>query len=423
MTTLPFGDPVAAYRQSIGLFAAAMNRRTNLNKMVGKFPNAANAESKLRMQTSAEYPVVRCQDLTRGAGEKITFDFINPINMLPKVGAEHAEGQGVKMKLVNDEARVNQIRFPIDAGDSGSQRRTPHSLRRLARAQGDGLMARYSDQAMLTHIAGSRGFHNNQDWVVPLASNPKFADMMINPVKAPTLNRHYMANGNYVEQFAAAGAEVSIASTDTMNFSLMDHMSAVIEESALSISPVKAEGDVMADDEPLFVWLVSPLQYNAFLNTTNFRTFQSNALTRANSAKNSDLFRGNVGIWRNFLVMKMPKPIRFYSGDPIYHATSLTSATEITTDLVPASFASGGFAVDRSLILGAQALIEVLGQSKSGNGSAFVSEKKLDHDDKEEVLVGIVNGFEKPRFNVDFGETGTQPTDHGVYACDTVVKL
>jgi N4-gp56 family major capsid protein len=342
--------------------------------------------------------------------------------MLPKVGAEYAEGQGVKMKLVNDEARVNQIRFPIDAGDSGSQRRTPHSLRRLARAQGDGLMARYCDQASLVHVAGSRGYHNNQDWVVPLASNAKFADMMINTVKAPTLNRHYAANGNYIEQFAVSGSEVAMASTDTMNFSLMDHMAAIIEESALAISPVKAEGDVMADDEPLFIWLVSPLQYNAFLNTTNFRTFQSNALTRANAAKNSDLFRGNVGIWRNFLVMKMPKPIRFYSGNPILHATSLTSATEIATDLVPASF-STTYAIDRSLILGAQALIEDLGQSKSGNGSAFVSEKILDHGDKEEVLVGIVNGYEKPRFNVDFGDAGTQPTDHGVYCVDTCVKL
>jgi N4-gp56 family major capsid protein len=423
MTTLPFGDAVAMDRQSLGLFAATFNRKTNINKLAGKFPDAADAESKLRMQTSADYPVVRCMDLTRMAGEQISFDFVNPINMIPFVGAEYAEGKGVKMKLVNDEARVNQVRFPIDAGDSGSQRRTVHNLRRLARAQGDGLMARYCDQASLIHLAGARGFHNNQEWVVPLASHAKFASMMINEVKAPTYNRHYMANGNYVETFAASGSEVTLATTDTMNYSLMDHMDAIIEESALPISPCKFEGDTMANDEPLRVWLVSPLQYNAFLNTTNFRTFQSNALTRANAASKSDLFRGNVGIWRNFLVIKMPKPIRFYSGDPIYHATSATSATEITTDLVPAAFASSGYAVDRSLILGAQALVEVLGKSKNSARSLFVSEKKLDHDDKEEILVGIVNGFEKPRFSVDFGADGVQPTDHGVYAVDTVVKL
>ncbi len=422
MTTLPFGDSVAMQRQSVGLFAATMNRQTALNKMAGKFPTGSDTESKLQMQTSADYPLVRCMDLTRNAGEEITYDFVSPVNMLPKVGAEYAEGQGVKMKLVNDSARVNQIRFPIDAGDTGSQRRTVHNLRRLARAQGLGLMSRYCDQAAIVQLAGSRGFHNNAEWVIPLASNAKFADMMINTVKAPSHNRHYMANGNYVEPFAASGAEVAMVSTDTMNYSLVDHMAAVIEESAFPISPVKFEGDTMANDEPLYVWFVSPLQYNAFLGSGTFRTFQSNALTRANAAKNSDLFRGNVGIWRNFLIVKMPKPIRFYTGNAINWCATATSETETTTDLVPAAF-STTYAIDRSLIVGGQALIEVLGKSKIGSQPVFVSEKKLDHDDKEEVLVGIVNGYAKPRFSVDYGTDGVQPTDHGVYAVDTVVKL
>lgn len=422
MTTLPFGDPVAIQRQSLGLFAATMNKQTALNKMAGKFPTQADAEKKLQMQTSADYPVVRCMDLTRQAGQEITFDFVNPVNMIPFVGAEYAEGRGVKMKLKNDSARVQQIRFPIDAGDSGSQQRTVHNLRRLARSQGEGLMSRFNDQAKMVHLAGARGFHMNQEWVVPLAAHAKFAAMMINTVKAPTKNRHYLAAGNYVETINAAGAEIGIATTDTMNYSLMDHMDAILEESALPISPCKFEGDTMADDEPLRVWFVSPLQYNAFLNTTNFRTFQSNALTRANAAKDSKLFRGNVGIWRNFLVVKMPKPIRFYAGDPINWCASATSETETATDLVPAAF-STTYAVDRSIILGAQALVEVMGKSKNGSLPVFVSEKKLDHDDKEEILVGCVNGFEKPRFDVDFGADGIQPTDHGVMVVDTAVKL
>ena len=422
MTTLPFGDPVAIKRQSLGLFAATMNKQTALNKMAGKFPTQADAESKLKMQTSADYPVVRCMDLTRNAGQEVTFDFINPINMIPFVGAEYAEGRGVKMKLKNDAARVNQIRFPINAGDSGSQARTVHSLRRLARSQGEGLMSRFNDQAKMVHLAGARGFHDNMEWVVPVASHEKFDALMINDVKAPSNNRHFLAAGNYVEGMNATGDAVGIATTDTMNYALMDHMDAIMEESALPISPCKFEGDTMADDEPLRVWFVSPLQYNAFLNTANFRTFQSNALTRANAAKDSKLFRGNVGIWRNFLIVKMPKPIRFFAGDPINWCASALSETETTTDLVPSAFGTD-YAVDRSVILGAQALVEVLGKSKNGSLPIFVSEKKLDHDDKEEVLVGCVNGYEKPRFDVDFGAAGIQPTDHGVCVVDTAVKL
>lgn len=423
MTTLPYGDPVAMTRQSLGLFAATMNRTTALNKMVGKFPTDADANSKLRMQTSADYPVVRCMDLTRMAGQDVTFDFVNPVNMIPFVGSEYAEGKGVKMKLVNDSARVNQIRFPIDAGDSGSQQRTVHNLRTIARSQGEGLMTRFNDQASMVHLAGARGFHTNQEWAVPLASHAKFSSMMINTVKAPTKNRHYLAAGNYVEAFNASGNEIGIASTDTFNYSLMDHMDALLDESAMPISPCKFAGDTMANDEPLRVWFVSPLQYNALLNTTNFRTFQSQALTRANASKNSDLFRGNVGIWRNFLVIKMTKPIRFYSGDPINWCESNTATTETTDDLVPAAFDAAGLAIDRSLIVGSQALIEVLGKAKNQSTPTFVSEKLLDHGDKEEILVGIVNGFEKAQFKVDFGADGDQYTDHGVIAVDTVVKL
>ena len=421
MTTLPFGDPVAIKRQSLGLFAATMNRQTALNKMAGSFPKQSDAESKLRMQTSADYPLVRCKDLSRMSGDQITYDFISPVNGIPFVG-EYAEGRGVKMKLTNDSAKIDQIRFPINAGDTMSQQRTVHTLRSIARSQGLGWMSRFNDQMAFIHMAGARGSHMNAEWAVPLASHSKFAKLVVNSIKAPTLNRHYLAAGNYVEQMNASGNDVGIATTDVFNFSLIDHMSAILNESAMPIAPVKFEGDSMADDEPLRVWFVSELQYNSLLQSTNFRTFQAQALTRANAAKKSDLFRGNVGIWRNFLIVKMPKPIRFYADDAINWCASKTSETETTTDLVPAGF-STTYAVDRSLIVGAQALIEVLGKAKNGSQPVFVSEKMLDHDDKEEVLVGIINGFTKPRFKVDFGDDGEQYTDHGVVAVDTAVKL
>lgn len=425
MTTVPFGDPVAITRQSLGLFAATMNRQTKLNKMVGKFPTQQDAESKLRQQTSADYPLVRCKDLTRMKGQEVTYDFISPVNGLPFIGSEYAEGRGYSMKLTNDSAKIDQVRFPINAGDTMSQQRTVHQLRSLARSQGLGWMTRYCDAAPMFHAAGSRGFYTDAEDVIPLASHPKFAKIMINTIKAPTNNRHYLAAGNYVEKFNASGNAVGIATTDTMNYSLVDHMAAILQESAFPISPCRFEGDAMKDDEPLRVWFVSPMQFKAFKESGSFRTFQSNALTRATSAKTSDLFRGNVGIWENFLIVKMGKPIRFFAGDPINWCASATSETETTTDLVPAGFGTT-HAVDRSIIMGAQAIIEVMGKPKPGVGAGepvFVSEKLLDHNDKEEVLVGIINGFTKPRFDVDFGEAGVQPTDHGVVIVDTAVKL
>lgn len=427
MSTIPFGSDVAMKRQSAGLFAATMNRKTKLNKMCGKFPKQKDAENKLRMQTSADYPMVRCKDLTRMRGDQITYDFVSPVNGIPFIGSEYAEGKGVSMSLVNDSAKIDQIRFPINAGDTMSQQRTVHQLRSLARNQGLSWMTRYCDAAPMYHAAGARGFYHDAEDAIPLASHAKFSKIMVNPIKAPSNNRHYLAAGNYVEKMNASGNEVGIATTDVMNYSLVSHMQAIVDESAFPISPCRFEGDAMAYDEPLRVWFVSPMQYKAFKDSGSFRTFQSNALTRANQAKDSDLFRGNVGIWENFLIVKMAKPIRFFAGDPINWCASATSETETTTDLVPDSFGTT-HAVDRSIIMGAQAVIELLGKPKDGvaggtKDPVFVSEKLLDHGDKEEVLVGIINGYTKPRFNVDFGDDGIQPTDHGVMVVDTAVKL
>jgi hypothetical protein len=130
---------------------------------------------------------------------------------------------------------------------------------------------------------------------------------------------------------------------------------------------------------------------------------------------------GEAGLWNGILIVKMPKPIRFYAGDSLRWCQSYTSEVETATDLVPASFGTG-FAVDRAILLGGQALAEAWGKhAKSGN-PFFWSEKEMDHDDKLELLVGAINGRSKIRFEVDHGDA-KQFTDYGVMCIDTAVKL
>ena len=74
----------------------------------------------------------------------------------------------------------------------------------------------------------------------------------------------------------------------------------------------------------------SPAQYHSFAQDPNFRQFQANALARASKAKQHPLFLGECGLWNGVLIMKMPKPIRFYAGDAISYCTSYTAETETT---------------------------------------------------------------------------------------------
>ncbi len=420
-TNIPYGSPQAVTVQSAGLFAASMQRPTTIGRLTGKLPQQADAEASLRFQSGNELPVVRCMDLSKTAGDEITFDLINPTGGKPIMGEKYAEGQGDKMDFSQDSLRINQARKPISAGGKMTQQRTPHQLRQLARSLAQNYMTRLEDQLAVTHLAGARGFANDIEWAVPLASDADFASICVNPVKAPTRNRHFMSTGSGIESIAASGNEITLATTDVMNIDLVDALRTKLDSMPLPPPPVRVEGDQMSQDSPMRVLLCSSEQYTALVQSTNFRTFQANAMARAQMAKSSPLFMGEAGLWNGILIMKMAKPIRFYAGNAVNWCASLTSTTETTTDLVPAAFGTT-YAIDRALLLGGQALAEAFGKARQTGNPYFWSEKELDHGDKLEVLIGAIFGKSKVRFDIDHG-TSVQPTDFGVMAIDTAVRI
>ena len=167
-TNIPYGSPLANKLQSAGLFAANMQRNTTINRLTGKFPQQAESENTIRQQTSTSMPIVRCMDLQKMAGDEVEFDFVNHLGGKPIMGSRNAEGYGKAMSFAQDRLRINQARYPISAGDTMTQQRTPHQLRSLARTLGEAYMNRLQDQLSLVHMAGARGFHNNVEWAVPL---------------------------------------------------------------------------------------------------------------------------------------------------------------------------------------------------------------------------------------------------------------
>lgn len=420
-TNIPYGSSQAVQIQSAGLFAANMQRLTTLGRLTGQLPQQSDAESKLRFQSTNEMPIVRCMDLTKQAGDEVTFDLINPIGGKPIMGENVAEGRGDAMSFSQDSLRINQCRKPISAGGSMTQQRTPHQLRRLARALGLNYMQRLEDQLNLVHLAGARGFANDIEWAVPLASDADFASICVNSVKAPTYNRHFMSTGSGLEHIAASGNEISIISTDVMNIDVIDAIRTKLDSMPLPPPPVRFKDDQMANDSPMRVLLVSSEQYTSIVKSTNFRTFQAQAMARAQMAKNNPLFMGEAGLWNGILIVKMPKPIRFFAGDSLRWCSSATSTTETATDLVPSAF-STTYAVDRAILLGGQALAEAYGKARQTGNPYFWSEKELDHGDKLEVLIGMVAGKSKTRFLINHG-TQEEYTDFGVMAIDTVVTL
>lgn len=421
-TTVAAGSANAQFVQAAGLFAQSMQRNSTLNRMVGKMPTGeAGAAQTIRKQTSTDMPIVRAEDLSRGKGDEVEFHFVQPSGAYPIMGSRMAEGKGSGISLDKARVRVNQARFPVDVGDTMTDLRSPVDFRRIGRPIAQSYMDSYLDQSILVHLAGARGFHDNVEWRIPVETHPQFEEIVVNDVKAPTKNRHYIADGSGIKPFTVGGGEVDLATTDLLTMDVVDSIRTVIESIALPPPAIKLPGDKVADDSPLRCLLVSPAQYMSFGQSPNFRQFQANALARASKAENHALFLGEVGLWNGILIAKMPKPIRFYAGDTIKYAGSYNSETE-SDATVPAGFGTT-FAVDRALLLGGQALAQAFAASRHGGMPFFWKEKEFDHDDKMELLIGAILGMAKIRWAIDQGNGAKHFTDHGVIAIDTAVPI
>jgi N4-gp56 family major capsid protein len=420
---MAYGDPKALVQQAVGLFATHNQRNSTWNRLTGAMPKGtAGAVATIRKQTSQHMPVVRCQDLGKNRGDEVTFHLLNPVGAKPIMGSKVAEGRGVGMKLSEDKLRVNQARFPVDLGDVMTQIRSPADFRALGRPVAQGLMDKYVDQSLLAHAAGARGFQNNIEWVVPTEADSDFAEIMVNPVKAPTKNRHFIADAGAIKPFTVNAGEVDLQTTDLFKMDTVDAVRTYMEQIALPPPVVKFEGDPAADDSPLRVLLVSPAQYSGFATDPSFRQFQASALARASRMQNHPLFTGDVGLWNGILIVKQNRPIRFYAGDTIRYCAAFDSEAE-STCVVPAGFGTN-FAIDRAILLGGQAVAEAMASAGEDRGGIpfFWSEKELDHGDKVELLLGAIRGVSKIRFEVDTGE-GKEITDYGVTVIDTAVPI
>lgn len=417
------GSDKANFVQSAGMFALAENRASRLGQLSGPLPKGEGKVAEMiRKQSSSDFPIVKAMDLGRGTGDEVEFHFVQPTKMRPTMGSRMVEGKGKGLAYDKARTRVDQARIPVKLGDNMTNIRSAVDFAKLARPVAQSHANAYLDQSILTHLAGARGFHDNIEWRVPTEDDPEFAEMMVNPVKAPTKNRHYMADGtNGLKAFTVGGGEATIASTDDLNMTVVDSIRTLIESLPLPPPAVKIPGDISAEDEPLRALLLSPAQYHAFAQDDAFRKFQVAAINRASNAKRHPLFLGEAALWNGILLLKQPKPVRFYAGDTIRYCASHTAETE-STCTVPAAF-STTHAVDRAILLGGQSLMQAFAASGLSGMPFFWNEETFDHKDKRELMIGVVQGLQKIRFAVDQGNGTKHWTDIGAMAIDTAVKL
>jgi N4-gp56 family major capsid protein len=425
-TNIASGSALAVKKYSVALFAQTLRNPSLMRNLTGPAPKMADAQRKLKNQTSPNMPVVRVTDLSKSAGDLVSVDAVDIIGGKPIMGDQNAEGKGVPLTFSSMEVKIDLATKPVNVGGKMTQQRTKHNLRQLAMANLGGYMPRLESQLCLVHLAGGRGTQVGYDWAVPLDSDADFTDIVINAINAPTYNRHFVCDHAGAETgLIQGGQQIDNLTSDC--FPKLEHVDVIadyIDNLSFRPQPIRIADDPAAEDEPLYVILMPARSYNKMkTNTANqvLRTFQQNAWTRASWGSKHPLFKGEVGIWNNILVKKIDFSVRWTADGVVtlpYNTSANTGGEETGTATVPSI---AGYVMERSLLLGAQALANVYGRNQTTDYYYGWLERWYNFERNLEIAAEIMGGKSKLRFSPP-DEDGTPiATDHGVIALDFVV--
>lgn len=422
-TQIPAGSPLARKVYGAALFAKVVHAPSWIKTLTGDAPKQSDAEAKLKGQTVPDMPVVRVTDLSKSAGDTVSVDAFDTTSGKPIMGDRNAEGRGEALSSSSMDISINNTTKVVDVGGKMAQQRTVHALRGLAMAQLTGYFPRLLSQSAMVHAAGGRGSQTGKDWIVPLASDSDFADILVNPIKAPTFNRHYVVNG---ASFTEGGQQLgSIASTDLWTLNHVDDLAVRLSDHNMGLQPVKLNDDPAADDDPIKgVLFLSERQWAQIKTSSAYQTAVQQAWSRKSYGTKHPLFSGEPIMWNGILIRKLPKfAIRMAIGE---NTNVITAANRYTaTESVQAVNAglTAGYAVERSLLMGAQALANVFGRNQGSDSGFNWLENMYNFKRNLEVGGESMGGLTKLRFTFDDGSGNKEPTDNGVFVIDSAVKL
>lgn len=426
-TSVPKGNALANKQFSTALSAMAVRQPTPLQALTGPMPTHDAAMRKLKQQSTTEMPIVRVDELAKGPGDIVQVDCAHVVKLRPVMGDRNAEGKGAALKYSTKDVTLDMATLPVSAGGKMTQQRTPHSMRLNALAQLKRAIPAFRWQRCLTLLAGTRGKQDGTDWVLPLASDPDFAEMMVNVVKAPSYNRHWVVNGSGLTQGGAQLA--SIATTDSMKLSHIDELAAIWDEMTIKMAPIQIPGDPAAGDDPIKgILFVDPLVWDAMITDTtsgnNIRTFETNAIQRAKYGELSrhPLFAGSPILWNGVLVRKMQYAVRHDAGDAVAHVTAANRLAGTETNVTIAAGLSTTHQMARSIFLSAQALAVVSGANQTSEETYSLLENKTNFGRNLELAGEVMGTEDKLRWALPNADGNLEATDFGVAVIDSVVR-
>lgn len=422
----------ALTKESVALTAVAIKAPTDLTPLIGKPPMQSGAEATIKQQSSPGLPGILVTDLSAAkTGTQVTIEAYDTLGGDPIMGDEMREGRGENVDISSMDAKIDLASKVINAKPGKMiDQRTKINLRSMAMAQLMGYFPRLLWNRTLIHLAGARGDQRGKGWhikTVAQSSTAEFNKKMVNPVLAPTYNRHLVLDGSSLVQ---GGAQLgSIDNTDTWKLSHIDAIAEYMDSLEFKLQPVRLPDDPAANYSPIRgVLYLDPVAYQTLLTDTtsgyNIRSWQAAAMERAGlmGLKKHPLFMGDCVMWNRIVIRPMEYTIGFSTGDTPAIITSANryTATE-TTATIGAGF-STTHRVSRAILMGAQAFAVLQGNNDSSGLTASFKERVYDYNSKHEAMGEWMGGETKLRFSFKDADGNVEPTDHGVLVIDAAVR-
>lgn len=382
------------------LFTETCRLHSMKNLLTGAAPTAAKSNMN---QTEKGAPIVRITDLSKKAGDLVSMDVFHELTEQPFVGDEKIEGRGESMSKTEFEAKINQIRKPVDIGGRMSQKRTSKNLQAVSKVLLNNYYRDLMDEKVIYHLAGARGQLIDNKTKVPLATSSRFNDIMINPVQAPTYDRHFYAGD--------ATSFESLDSADIFTIDVIKNIRMHLDESSTPLQAVQFAGDSMNADSPFHVMYVTPRQWKDLHDQTSGKEYDAMLAQASARGKGFDhpLFKGDVIMVDNILIRKYHRPVRFLTGSTVSVSTNTKEAA--------VSNRTAATNIERAILLGAQALGDFYGTSDNSTPFKYW-EGKVDHDNGTEASISWYEGLSKIRFKHSDGYV----RDNGIIVIDSAVK-
>lgn len=318
----------------------------------------------------ASLPVVAKTDLEAGHGDEVTTTLIAKLRGQPVQGDEKMQGREKKLSHYTHKMRIDKHRQAVNCGDIMAQKRVRHDIQKQAKARlSDYVSEVYDEQCHMT-ACGARGVGEEiQHYPVGFAGFP-------NALVAPD-SAHLLV-------FDGSKTKATLAATDKMSTNVIDtaivrakKMLAVEGSKGARMQPINIDG------EKSFVHLQAPetmYDLRREVGDAGWLTLEK-AKATAVGAK-SPIFMG---------------------GDAYYNGVLLT---EHETCVKFTDYGSGSnVAAIRTLFMGAHAVAVTHGtKGNRGNVRFELSESDLDHGEEQVIVIRMIAGWDKTRFNgMDFG--------------------